>query len=120
MGHAGENSTDYIATAAAKAARIAELDAEMTPSEIAAAIERLRVAHGGATMKLMDAGVRDFLVSAVTARRGKAYRPCRPDPRAARNCHRRRQAAGGKAQQLSRTPRGMAPVSRRAPDRPRS
>jgi hypothetical protein len=40
MGHAGENSTDYIATAAAKAARIAELDAEMTPSEIAAATTR--------------------------------------------------------------------------------
>jgi hypothetical protein len=65
MGHAGENSTDYIATAAAKAARIAELDSEMTPREIAAAIERLRVINGFCTIKLYDAGVRDYLVSAL-------------------------------------------------------
>jgi hypothetical protein len=54
------NNTDYFA----RAARTAVLDADMTKSQIVAALEQLKVCHGLCTIKV-DAGVRDLLLSAL-------------------------------------------------------
>ena len=57
------NNTDY----SARAARSVVLDADMTKSQVVAALEQLKVCHGLCTIKV-DAGIRDLLLSAL---RGK-------------------------------------------------
>jgi hypothetical protein len=65
MGQPSQNRSDYTA------ARNTVLDGDMTPGDIINALEQLRFENGLRAVKL-DGAVRDFLVAALSVRRGKA------------------------------------------------
>jgi hypothetical protein len=67
MGQPSANRSDYTA-----AARNVVLDGDMTAGDIINALEELRFENGLRSVKL-DGAVRDFLVAALSVRRGKAY-----------------------------------------------
>jgi hypothetical protein len=46
------------------------LDRDMTPADIAAALQRLRFGYNRRQLVALDEEVRDFLLAAVTARQG--------------------------------------------------
>jgi hypothetical protein len=67
----GQNNSDYLATAVARN-EPGVLDREMTPTDIVEVLKRLNFHWFGQqrTIKI-DKDVRDYLLAAIVARRGK-------------------------------------------------